>query len=253
LRSAAIHKEPFVIVDHRVGHIVGLFLATDRYTVGIDADVVNEGPTMRVKLSLLAATAVIALFATTARAAPLTLDMDGTPSYQQTQNSPCVIGDPSCNNPAGFGSTTLAPATSTHTNILSPMYTVGQIRDLVGNTFVVGIDVNTTTQPLATEVLDSFELMIAGVTQFIFNTPTQLANNNNGNGWSDATLTGFDLTAFLDAASAQFRLTYHGATDGREQFFLASSGGDAVPEPAAFLLLGAGLLGAGALRRRKSK
>ena len=33
----------------------------------------------------------------------LTLDNDGTPSYQQTQNNPCVIGNPSCNNPAGFG------------------------------------------------------------------------------------------------------------------------------------------------------
>src|SRR5688572_9575898 len=102
---------------------------------------------MSAKIALIAATAALALFATAAQAAPLTLDTDGTPTFQQTQNSPCVIGDPSCNNPAGFSSTTLASAQSTYTAILSPMYTVGQIRGIVGNMFVVGIDVNTTTQP----------------------------------------------------------------------------------------------------------
>jgi hypothetical protein len=210
---------------------------------------------MTTKLSLLITAAVMSLCAATAQAAPLTLDMDGTPAYQQTHSSPCVYDNASCNNPSGFSATLLpvmSPPPGTYTNVLSPMYTVGQIRGVVGNTFNMGIDVNTTTSPKATEILDSLELMINGVTQFIFNTSTQLNNNNNGNGWSDAVLSGFDITAFLDSATAQFRLSYHGATDGREQFFLAGAGGSQpVPEPLSALILGIGLVGLAVARRRK--
>jgi hypothetical protein len=213
---------------------------------------------MKTRTSLLAL--AIALCTSGANAATLTLDTSGSITYQQTDNNPCVIGEPSCNNPSGFGRTILAPATSTHTNILSPTYTIGQIRGIAGDNFLVGIDANTTTHPMATEILDSFELIIAGITQFIFTGPTQLANNSNGNGWSDALLTGFDISSYLDSDSAQFRLTYHGATDGREQFFLiAGEGGgeenpnpNPVPEPFTALLLGAGLAGLGLSRKRKS-
>jgi hypothetical protein len=211
---------------------------------------------MKTRISLLAL--AIALFASGAQAAPLSLDTSGSPTYQQLDNRPCIFGDPSCANPSTFPKTLLAPATSTYSNILSPTYTVGQIRDIAGNNFMVGIDVNTTTQPLATEILDSFELMIAGITQFTFNTSTQLANNANGTGWSDALLTGFDISSFLDTDSAQFRLSFHGATDGREQFFLIEGQGgteeppptNSVPEPISILLLGAGLAGL-SLRKRK--
>ena len=206
---------------------------------------------------LLASTIVMsAMFAAGAQAAVITLNTSPSTSYQQTQNSPCVIGDPSCNNPSGFTSTTLAPSATvggTYTNIGSPIYTVGQIRGVVGNTFGVGIDVNTTTSPAATEILDSFSLVINGVTEFLFTGPTTLLSNNNGNGYSDALLSGFNLSAFAAAATAQFFLTYHNATDGREEFFLVSSQtpGTSVPAPAALFLLGAGLVGLGAMRRRQ--
>src|SRR4051794_18100642 len=61
---------------------------------------------LAMKFSTFAATAALALgMVTQAHAAALTLDTSGSPTYQQTMNSPCVIGDPSCNNPSGFGST----------------------------------------------------------------------------------------------------------------------------------------------------
>ena len=200
---------------------------------------------------------VSVLTAGVAHAAVITLNTTPAITYQQQNNSPCVIGDPSCQNPAGFGSTTLAanPAGDTYTNVGSPTYTVQQIRNIVGNTFVVGIDVNTNTSPLAQEVLDSFRLDIGGVNQFIFNTPTQLRTNNNGNGFSDAVLSGFDLSNFAANASAQFFVTYHGAVAGREQFFLAAlpaPPSNPVPAPGALVLLGLGFAALGAARRFKA-
>jgi hypothetical protein len=199
----------------------------------------------------LTATAAILVFvgSSAANATPLTLDINPSNTYQQQQNSPCVIGDPSCQNPSGFGSTTLSPSTSTYTDVNSPSYTVQQIRDLVGDNFLVGIDVNTTTHPQATEILDSFSLAIAGTTQFTYTGPQQLNTNNNGNGYSDALLSGFDLSSFNGSSSAVFTVSYHDATDGREQFFLISGQASPVPEPATLGLIGLGLA-ALALRRK---
>jgi hypothetical protein len=211
---------------------------------------------MRRKFSLPAAAVAamtIGFAAAGAHATVLTLSLDPSTAYQQINNSPCVIGDSSCNNPAGFGSTTVSTG-ATQTNIGSPVYTVQQLRDIAGNGFQVGIDVNTTTSPLATEVLDSFSLMIDGTTQFLYTGPTQLHTNNNGNGWSDALLSGFDLSSFLGTASAQFFTTYHNGTDGREEFFLVSGNtpGEPVPEPGSVALLGLGFAGLAvtALKRR---
>src|SRR5678815_4620427 len=93
----------------------------------------------------IAAGVLIAIgFASQAHAVPivLTLDTSGAVSVQQTANRPCVIGDPSCANPTDFPSTTLSANDSVYTNIGSPIYSVAQIRALVGNTFRIGIDVN---------------------------------------------------------------------------------------------------------------
>src|SRR5712691_11465955 len=76
-------------------------------------------------------------------AVPLTLETGV--SYQQQQNRPCVIGDPSCHNPAGFEST-LIPVGMSAGTLTSPVYTLDQIRSIAGNRFSVGIEVNQAQQ-----------------------------------------------------------------------------------------------------------
>jgi hypothetical protein len=186
----------------------------------------------------------------------LTLENPGSATYQQTLNNPCVIGDPSCNNPAGFGFTTLPSGGGSITyDTSSPTYTVQQIRDLVGNAFFVGIDVNTTTQPSATEQLDLFEVLINGVQQFVYNPAspgTILVTVNNGNGFSDELLKTIDLSLFSGTDTVVFHVIVNNATDGREEFFLISTTAVPVPEPASLALFGAALAGLALLRRRRA-
>src|SRR4051812_2910784 len=94
--------------------------------------------------------------------AAIILENPGLVVYQQTLNSPCVIGESSCNNPTGFGEGEIPNGNPSSYDVTSPEYTVKQITDIVGDTFFVGIDVNTTTRPLATEQLDYFAIFING-------------------------------------------------------------------------------------------
>jgi hypothetical protein len=186
----------------------------------------------------------------------LTLDNPGSTAYQQTLNSPCVIGDPSCNNPDGFGFTKLPAGVVAFYDSTSPTYTVQQIRNIAGDAFFVGIDVNTTTQPLATERLDYFAMLVNGVVQFIYEPASpgmQLVTAHNGNGYSDALLRGFDLAAFLPTDAIAFRAILNSPTAGRDQFFLAAGASVPtleVPEPGTLGLLGLGLVGITFTRRR---
>src|SRR5882757_11484064 len=68
-----------------------------------------------------------------------------THAYQQTTNSPCVIGNPSCKNPAGFDVTTIQANPGSYNMVQSPIYTVSQIESIVqSNAFWIGIDINQT-------------------------------------------------------------------------------------------------------------
>lgn len=180
----------------------------------------------------------------------LTLEAPSTFITQQTAQNPCIFGDPSCTNPAGFGFT-LFPSGGAVTSYdeSSPLYTVQQILDIVNSTtFSVGIDINTAGGH-APEILEFFSLEINGVEEFVFTGPAVLQAVNNGTGYSDSRLLGFDLGAFNPADQAQFFIKIEGATDGRENAFLISEGATEIPEPGTVMLLGASLLGA-ALRRR---
>lgn len=191
----------------------------------------------------------------------LTLDLSPADIFQQTDQNPCVLGDPSCKQEYAPGMdlpyTVFAPNPpgDTFTDEMSEVYTVGLIRSIVGgNFFVLGFDINTAAgKPI--EILDLFSMDVdqgvGFVTEALYTGPTPFINNNNGTGFSDALMMGFDLTAFDDADELKFTITYRNATGGRENIFLIGTEATPIPEPATVFLVGSALLGLGLLARRR--
>jgi hypothetical protein len=128
-------------------------------------------------------------------------------------------------------------------------YTVAQIEGVVGSTFVVAIDVNTTAA--AGETLQLFEVIINGAVAYNYVGPTVIGGiANNGNGFGDWTLSLIDLSGFADSATVLFHAVWNNASDGGESFFLVSASAPppTVPEPGTAALLGLALGGFGLFR-----
>lgn len=202
-----------------------------------------------IRSRLLETSLLVAVCATAGHATTLTLSPVTTAhEYQQTTNSPCVIGDSSCQGSLPF---TLLPSGASSYNATSPDYSPATLMAIVGNTLAIGVDVNQTS---VTQTLSLFEMLVNGnvVSSYAPGSPTPVpptVGGGNGNGYADYLLTGFVSLASLNANDV---ITFHVemplVNDGREEFFLIA--GSAVPEPISVVLTGSGLVGLLFLRRR---
>jgi hypothetical protein len=214
-------------------------------------------------------------FATTLSTSTLTLS-PVVPGGNQPTNNPCLIcGTNQPAQPTGFGYnnfdatgnvseylmfSTATVGGSLAQDTLGTGYSVGSgafLAYLGGNTtFSVGIDVNQTN---VAQTLESFYFLnLTDRTVLASYSPgpggTPLPAPNNGTGYPDYLLTGFDINRGDISLGDEiiFFARWSGANDGAESFFLVANPTiAAVPEPGTWILLLSGFAGIGFMAYRR--
>lgn len=190
----------------------------------------------------------------------------------QSISNPCIIcGTTAGGQPANFGYNNFANHGSDtsfntfSTNILGGGVLVGDLQAnalpysgaLLENflnaggtdpqfTFGVAIDINTASGQPIRETLTAFQLIDLSLPAgqriiFDFTGSLALPDINNGNGFGDYLITGFNLAAagVQPGDNLIFHAAWNGATDGAESFYIVAVPSQIeVPEPGSLLMLG---------------
>ena len=200
-----------------------------------------------------------------AQAAVITLDSNPTTFYQNNDASPCVIGGENCKGDLPY---TVAGSGGAGTEFdeLSPVYAFSDITDLTGsNQFIIGLDYNDTSKD---QILREFSMIFcsdatcssSNGTAQTYTGPTDLKTTNNGVGFSDFLLNGFNLADNNGGDTfVQFSATWFN-NDGPDRYFIIGCLGEEncgddtppIPEPSSMLLMGGGLLGLAFWRKRRN-
>jgi hypothetical protein len=223
----------------------------------------------------------------------LSLTTLGAGAVSQSQSNPCVICATQAQNPTGFGfnnfnstgnddSFNLFSSSVTGqfgNGVINPIdaYTAGFLKNFLLNlplpdvtlTFGVAIDINTAGGANGNrETLTELRLIdldaigngpLGSAVLFDLSGSYLLPNQNNGNGFADYLVTGFDLSAIPDGHRLFFQASWDHATDGGESFYLVPIITAAVPGPvvgAGFPGIVAGCIGLWGLamkRRRRNQ
>lgn len=228
--------------------------------------------------------ASIVLLPATAIATPITFVYSqtlGVDIFQQTVNNPCVIGDPSCKEPAGmfYDKNSGAPGSGSY-DLFSTVYVASASNNFGLNqiplSFFIGVDDNFSNVHETLIAFNTYDCGLVGpvssgdssgqttkpagctsgtidqANSWNSSTPGYSAKDmslsTNGNGFSNFLLEGFSLTAGHYYA---FEASVNPDNDGFEEFFIIPAGSPpAVPEPVTSALVGSGLIALFFVRRR---
>jgi hypothetical protein len=198
------------------------------------------------------------------------------PGGNQPRNIACVIcGENQPQQPTGFGYNDFGNSGNTSTinafssgvfrdhladNTINTGYVVDagslfRLALLGRSDFSIGVDINDTNQA---QILESFWFLnLTQRTVLAAFSPgpggTAVPSINNGTGFPDYTLTGFDLNRGDIAVGDRiiFLARMSNMNDGPDSFFLTQT--SAVPEPATWAMMILGFLGVGGLAMRKRR